>query len=217
MGPARGSSPASSFPAGSSRRNWLAAGRYWRSTTIQGSFLFFPALSMARMTTLPLWRMMSRLLSLPPGSINSSRSTRKRGPSNTHSELSTCAVSTVVTTGSAGDFRLFALVFLGFAVLVFLAFAVLDVLSFAALTTLGFLICAFFGLAALDFFLATFTFLGATGFSFGDFAGSFFFLAIRVFFLQRNGAQPDKEYNHSRFMRCTDGVLVHRLCRAWHP
>ena len=57
----QGSSPGSSLPAGSSHRKRLAAWRYCRSITIQGSFLSLE-LSTARITALPLWRTTSRTL-----------------------------------------------------------------------------------------------------------------------------------------------------------
>ena len=78
--------PARACPPAAPTRYWFAACRYCRSITIHGFFLLFE-LSIARITTLPLWRITSRSLCLPPGSISLSCSTRNSGPVYTTSEL----------------------------------------------------------------------------------------------------------------------------------
>src|SRR5580692_10812817 len=89
--------------------------------TIQGFFLLFE-LSMARMTTLPLWRMMSRSLCLPLGSTILSWSTRKSEPFKTTSELRSSATSTASGLEDLASVR-------GFAALAFFG---LEAFSFAA-------------------------------------------------------------------------------------
>src|SRR5580692_8976618 len=67
--------------------------------TTQGSFLL-PELSRARMTTLPLWRITSRSLCLPPGSMSLSWRTLNSEHSKMTSELSSWAVSTGAGLGA---------------------------------------------------------------------------------------------------------------------
>src|ERR1035437_360092 len=137
---------------------------------------------MARTTTLPLWRTISRVASLPPGSISRSRSTRKSGPSKTVSELSSSAFSSIAGRSALraffalGFFSAFAFLRAFFALGFFSAFAFLR-----AFFALGFFsafafLRAFF---ALGFFSAFFTFLMAF-FALGFFSA--FFTCLMAFF-----------------------------------
>src|ERR1035437_4278692 len=102
---------------------------------------------MARMTTLPLWRTMSRTASLPPGSIKRSRSTRKSGPSKTTSELSIWAVS------AAAGWCAWAVFFtLGRVVAFTLEFTAFAALAGAAFFALGWAVLAFLGVTAFTAF-----------------------------------------------------------------
>ena len=69
------------MPAGSSIRYWPAACRYCRSKMTSGSDGFVDS-STASMTTDPLWRITSRVVLWPPGSITVSVKTLKTFPLN---------------------------------------------------------------------------------------------------------------------------------------
>src|ERR1700722_11174237 len=93
---------------------------------------------MARITTLPLWRMTSRSLGLPPGSRSLSWSTRNSEPWYTTSELSSTAVSTTPDLAALASFFALGLPAFDLRLVVFAAFA------FPAEVILGFA-AAFFG------------------------------------------------------------------------
>ena len=122
---------------------------------------------MARITTLPWWRMMSRSLGRPPGSISLSCTTRKSGPSKTVSELIICSCSS--TAGLSALEAFFALGFAAFLAFDFLTFAALGFLAFAAFFALGFA-----AVVALD--LAALVSSGAAAFAALSFLGMFFSL-----------------------------------------
>src|ERR1035437_7720698 len=139
---------------------------------------------MARTTTLPLWRTISRGASLPPGSTSRSRSTRKSGPSKTVSELSSSAFSSIAGRSALraffalGFFSAFAFLRAFFALGFFSAFFTFLMAFFALGFFSAFFTCLmpFFTLGLAAFFpldLAAFAFLGLVAL-----AAFFFFLGI---------------------------------------
>src|ERR1700722_10884596 len=116
---ARGASPGSREPAGSSMRYWPAAWRYWRSRMMSGSVGLVRS-STASMTTEPLWRTTSLMWRWPFGSSRGSVKT-----------LKTRALKASLEESSLAPERVF------FAVLGLAALAGADFLGFFEVAAIG--------------------------------------------------------------------------------